>query len=190
MPCYGLAEGTLIVSGGPPQQPPHLVSADRRGLELGELRAPDEDASAVTLVGSGAPVTGQIVEIVDPDTDERSAENAIGEIWVAGDSVASGYWGRAEESVSTFGARLPDIERPFLRTGDLGVLVDGQLIVTGRLKDLVILDGRNFYPHDIEQAAERSHASLRAGSSAAFSVPGPRAERLVDRVRSIPASQI
>jgi 8-amino-7-oxononanoate synthase len=182
LPCYGLAEGTLLVSGGPAQRAPHVVLADRRSLESGELRAPEErGTSAIALVASGQPVAEQVVAIVDPDTGRACADAQVGEIWVAGDSVAAGYWNRAEASAATFHARLPGSERSFLRTGDLGVRVDGQLVVTGRLKDLVILEGRNYYPHDLEVAAERSHASLRPGFAAAFSVGGETGshERLV-----------
>ncbi len=171
MPCYGLAEATLLVSGGPPERGPRVVMADRRHLEAGELHTPDNGSGVVVpLVASGEPVAEQTVAIVDPDTGALCSDSQIGEIWVAGDSVASGYWGRAEASAAAFHARLRGSSRSFLRTGDLGVVVDGQLVVTGRLKDLVILDGRNYYPHDIEVAAERSHASLRPGFTAAFSV--------------------
>jgi 8-amino-7-oxononanoate synthase len=180
LPCYGLAEGTLLVSGGPAERAPLLVAADRRSLESGELHAPDErGTSSIALVASGEPVAEQVVAIVDPDTGARCEGYQVGEIWVAGESVAAGYWGRPEASVATFQARLADSELAFLRTGDLGVMKQGQLIVTGRLKDLVILDGRNYYPHDIEVAAERSHPALRAGFTAAFGVAGEGRERLV-----------
>ncbi len=179
MPCYGLAEATLFVSGGPQQEAPVAVAADRRRLEEGELRAPGESASAVTLVASGTPASEQLLVIVDPDTGSRSAPDQVGEIWMSGASVAVGYWNRPTETAATFQAHLTGSPHPFLRTGDLGVLVDGQLVVTGRLKDLVIRDGRNYYPHDIEVAAERSHPSLRAGYSAAFGVSEQRRERLI-----------
>lgn len=180
LPCYGLAEGTLLVSGGPAERAAHLVAADRRSLESGELRAPDGDrVSSVTLVASGEPVVEQVVKIVDPDTGAVCDDGQVGEIWVAGESVARGYWNRPDATAATFHARLPGLHLSFLRTGDLGVLVDGQLVVTGRLKDLVILEGRNYYPHDLEVAAERSHPDLRAGFTAAFSVSGPGRERLV-----------
>ncbi|HET9012744.1 MAG TPA: aminotransferase class I/II-fold pyridoxal phosphate-dependent enzyme, partial [Gemmatimonadaceae bacterium] len=173
LPCYGLAEGTLLVSGGPAERPALVVHADRRSLESGELRAPDERGhTPIALVASGEPVAEQTVAIVDPDTGARCGDGQVGEIWVAGASVAAGYWGRPEASAATFQARLSGSDQAFLRTGDLGVFVRGQLIVTGRLKDLVIIDGRNYYPHDIELAAERSHAALRAGYTAAFGVAG------------------
>jgi 8-amino-7-oxononanoate synthase len=182
LPCYGLAEGTLLVSGGPAERTPRVVLADRRRLESGELRAPEENGgSSIALVASGRPVAEQETAIVDPDTGARCGDGQVGEIWVSGASVALGYWNRPEASAATFRARLAGSDRSYLRTGDLGVLSDGELIVTGRLKDLVILEGRNYYPHDIELAAERSHQSLRAGFTAAFgagSESGGR-ERLV-----------
>jgi 8-amino-7-oxononanoate synthase len=179
LPCYGLAEGTLLVSGGPAERPPLLVHADRRALEAGELRKPREGAPEAVLVASGLPVPDETVAIVDPDRRVRCEDGDVGEIWVAGASVAAGYWNRPEETAATFQARLAGSGESFLRTGDLGVFVGGQLVVTGRLKDLVILEGRNYYAHDIEVAAERSHSSLRAGYSAAFSVAGDSRERLV-----------
>jgi 8-amino-7-oxononanoate synthase len=180
LPCYGLAEATLLVSGGPAERPAHLVVADRRALEAGELRAPEGgDAPSAVLVASGCPVASEMVAIVDPDARRRCRDGEVGEIWVAGESVAAGYWNRPEETAATFKAKLAGLDESFLRTGDLGVLADGRLVVTGRLKDLVIIDGRNYYAHDIEVAAERSHSSLRSGFAAAFGVPGESRERLV-----------
>lgn len=180
LPCYGLAEGTLLVSGGPTQRTPLCVIADRFSLESGELRTAGEyDANAVFLVASGEPVIEQDVRIVDPDTSVECDAGQVGEIWVAGGSVATGYWNRTEATVAAFNGRLANTDRAFLRTGDLGVLHGGQLIVTGRLKDLVIIAGRNYYPHDLEVAAERSHPSLRTGFTAAFGVSDRGDERLV-----------
>src|SRR5205085_10577902 len=115
----------------------------------------------------------QRVCIVDPDTNQECDERRVGEIWVSGDSVARGYWHNDIETAATFGAKIAGEEdASFLRTGDLGFLDDGQLFVTGRLKDLIILNGRNYYPQDLELAAERSHPSLRPGHSAAFAMNG------------------
>ena len=180
VPCYGLAEATLLVSGGPVPQSPHVIFADRARLESGELRPlRDHHDGAVALVASGAPVHEQHIAIVDPDICIECESGSVGEIWVSGKSVAAGYWNQREATVATFQATLPNSSEQFLRTGDLGVLVNGELIVTGRIKDLVILDGRNYYPHDIEVVAERSHANLRPGFSAAFSVTDSWRERLV-----------
>lgn len=182
LPCYGLAEGTLLVSGGPARERAHTIVADRARLESGELRAAQAgDENAVALVASGAPASEIGVAVVDPDSCAPVEDGNVGEIWVSGDSVGSGYWGRAETTAAVFHAHIagaPERGR-FLRTGDLGVITGGRLIVTGRIKDLVILDGRNYYPHDIEVAAGRAHADLNPGFAAAFSVSDAGRERLV-----------
>ena len=178
LPCYGLAEATLFVSGGPWGQGPSLLDVSRSALEkkrVGSARAGDR----LRLVSSGATAPGQEVRIVDPETMRECDERRVGEIWVAGESVARGYWNREEETRATFGATIAGDDRRYLRTGDLGFLDDGQLFVTGRLKDLIILSGRNYYPQDLELAAERSHPGLRPGHSAAFAIDGEDRERLV-----------
>jgi acyl-CoA synthetase (AMP-forming)/AMP-acid ligase II len=130
-------------------------------------------------VGCGSAIPGSRIVIVDPESKKLCAPDEIGEIWVAGPSVAEGYWNRDEETAHTFHAYLSDSDHgPFLRTGDLGFAQDGELFVTGRLKDLIIIDGRNVYPHDIEKTAERSHSAIRPGCCAAFSVDLPE-ERLI-----------
>ena len=180
LPCYGLAEATLLVSGNSTRQPAHNIVADRARLESGELRPQSVlHDGLVALVPSGTPAHEQRTVIVDPDTCVACEDGVIGEIWVCGDSVASGYWNQREVTAATFHATLPGSSDTFLRTGDLGVMVNGELVVTGRIKDLVILDGRNYYPHDIEVVAERSHATLRPGYAAAFSVTDKWRERLV-----------
>ncbi|HJQ20952.1 MAG TPA: aminotransferase class I/II-fold pyridoxal phosphate-dependent enzyme [Gemmatimonadaceae bacterium] len=179
-PCYGLAEATLFVAGGPWGHGPYTLDVSRAALERKRV-VPATAGDRLRLVSSGAPAPGQTVRIVDPETREERADRRIGEIWVAGDSVAQGYWRNAVESAATFGATVAGEDRhTFLRTGDLGFLDDGQLFVTGRLKDLIILNGRNYYPQDLEIAAERSHPSLRPGHSAAFAMNDDAArERLV-----------
>ena len=180
LPCYGLAESTLLVSGNATRQSPRTILADRASLESGELRTlTSRTESAVLLVASGKPALEQHVAIVDPDTCVVCESGSVGEIWVSGPSVASGYWNQREATAATFHATLPGSAQTYLRTGDLGVLVNGELVVTGRLKDLVILDGRNYYPHDIEVVAERCHANLRPGYAAAFSVTDAWRERLI-----------
>ncbi len=182
VPCYGLAEGTLLIAGGPTQRAPLLVPAERTALESGELRRSASDNGSVPLVASGTPAGELTLAIVDPDTRVPCIDGQVGEIWVAGDSVGAGYWNRPDVTSAVFRATLaasgPD-STAFLRTGDLGVMTDGQLVVTGRLKDVVILGGRNYYPHDIEVAAERSHAGLRPGFTAAFSISDDDRERLI-----------
>ncbi|MGK3964938.1 amino acid adenylation domain-containing protein [Sorangium sp. So ce118] len=177
-PCYGLAEATLFVSGGLRAAPPACVAVDAAALARGvSLEVDPAAAGARRLVSSGAPRAR--VAIVSPERGERRADGEIGEIWVAGPSVAAGYWGRAEETARTFGARLPgDDATPYLRTGDLGFLSGGELFVTGRIKDLIVIRGRNLYPDDIERTVEAAHPRVRPGCSAAFSVEIGGEERL------------
>src|SRR5688572_23933598 len=179
VPCYGLAETTLIVSGGPADRAPTSLQVERRALEQGLLRIPVPGEDTSLLVTSGAPAEEHEVAIVDVESTTPVGEGHVGEIWVSSRSVARGYWGRPQETAATFGARLAGSDKTWLRTGDLGALREGELVVTGRLKDLVILQGRNYYPHDIELAAERSHPDLRPSYSAAFTVGGERSEELV-----------
>jgi 8-amino-7-oxononanoate synthase len=177
-PCYGLAEATLFVSGGPWGHGPYSLDVSRAALEEKRV-APATAGDRLRLVSSGAPASAQSVRIVDPETLQPCDERHVGEIWVHGDSVASGYWNNAEESRLTFDARIAgEDETRYLRTGDLGFVDDGQLFVTGRLKDLIILGGRNYYPQDLELAAERSHPSLRPGHAAAFALDSNGTERL------------
>ena len=177
LPCYGLAESTLIVSGGPRLTLPVVLPIDPAAL--GEGRVAPAAADARGLVGSGRIAPDHEVAIVDPDTGARCPADRVGEIWVSGPSVAQGYWDRPQES-SAFGATLAGTgEGPFLRTGDLGFVRDGELFVAGRLKDLVIIRGRNVYPQDVEWTAARAHPALRPDACAAFSVDGQGDERLV-----------
>jgi acyl transferase domain-containing protein/acyl-CoA synthetase (AMP-forming)/AMP-acid ligase II/thioesterase domain-containing protein/acyl carrier protein len=179
-PCYGMAETTLIVSGGRAADPPVLDHVQREGLERDRAEPAPADAPGTrAVVGCGRPLGALEVAIVDPETAERLADGAVGEIWVAGPSVARGYWNRPEESAATFGAQTADGGGPFLRTGDLGYLRDGELYVTGRLKDLVIVRGQNHYPEDLERTAENAHPALLSGGAAAFSVEAGGEERLV-----------
>lgn len=182
-PCYGLAEATLIVSGGKIADPPRCQAVDAGALETGRvlLRAADADgtAGATLLMSCGGTLDAQEIAIVDPETCVRCAADQVGEIWVAGDSVAAGYWGRAPATAETFRARLPGSASTFLRTGDLGFMLDGELYVTGRIKDLIIIDGRNHYPQDIEASVERCHAAIRPGCVAAFPITVDGEERLV-----------
>ncbi len=179
-PCYGLAEATLMVTGGFKTSLPVMRSFDAKSLESNQVvEALPEEEGARTLIGCGAALLDQEVMIVDPETMIQVPEGRVGEIWVAGPSVAQGYWRRAEESANTFRAYLKDSGRgPYLRTGDLGFIHNGELFVTGRLKDLIIVHGRNYYPQDIEQTIERTHPLLRPGASAVFTVDVGGRERL------------
>ncbi len=177
-PCYGLAESTLLSSASAKGRGAIRLAADV--VALGERRyAPPEGESRV-LVGSGAILPGERVHLVDPATGADCAPDQAGEIWVSGDHVAAGYWRNPEATEATFRARrAADPERTYLRTGDLGLLVDGELYVVGRLKDMVIIRGRNYYPHDIEHTVQRAHPALRAGGTAAFAAPGRDGDKLV-----------
>jgi acyl-CoA synthetase (AMP-forming)/AMP-acid ligase II len=179
-PCYGLAEATLIVSGGRLHEEPVLCTAEAIALERNRIVETSEgQRNARTLVGCGHAMPGTRIVIVDPETSTPCAPDAVGEIWVSGPTIAHGYWNRHEETDRTFQAGLAGGGAgPFLRTGDLGFLRDGELFVTGRLKDLIIIDGRNVYPQDIELTVEQSHPAMRPGCCAAFSVDSNE-ERLI-----------
>jgi len=179
LPCYGLAEATLIVSGA--RRRGVAVAVDRLALEQHVAAAP-ADGRAVELTSCGRGTPDQRILIVDPATRVACPPGRIGEVWVGGPSVAQGYWRRPAETEQVFRARTGDgDDGPFLRTGDLGFLHDGDLVVTGRIKDLLIVRGRNHYPQDIELTAERADPGLRRGGAAAFLVDadGPEAHLVV-----------
>lgn len=179
-PCYGLAEATLIVTGGTRAAAPVVGSFDAEALERNEVQT----VTATTgegrnLVSSGRIRTGQNVVIVDLASRKQAGPGQVGEVWVAGPSVAGGYWNRSEETLATFDAHLSDTGAgPFLRTGDLGFLDHEELFVTGRIKDLIIIRGRNYQPHDIELTVEQVSAALRPGGCAAFSIAADGVEQL------------
>lgn len=178
-PCYGLAEATLFVSGGPKAAGITEQRVSKAGLAGRGVAAPESAADSVRVVGCGRPAPDQRLAIVDVDTLVPCTEGQIGEIWVSGSGVAQGYWRHPLETAEAFHARLSqDGGERYLRTGDLGFVQDGQLFVTGRLKDLLIIDGRNYYPQDIERTVETCHSALRAHHGAAFAVD-ERGERLV-----------
>src|ERR1041384_1559502 len=174
-PCYGLAEATLFVSGNPKPAVKKFAAES-----LAKHRVEEADVDVQELVSCGTTFVSQEALIVNPETSTRCAPNEVGEIWIAGDSVAKGYWGHSEETQNIFRARLKGVSREtFLRTGDLGFLHDGELFITGRLKDLIIIRGRNLYPQDIEQTVVECHADLRRGGGVAFSIEVEGEERLV-----------
>ncbi|MGA9770376.1 MAG: amino acid adenylation domain-containing protein [Blastocatellia bacterium] len=180
-PCYGLAEATLIVTGSSTRSLPVSYSIQAAELERNRvITAAADDKKAKIIAGSGRILSDQNLIIVDPETVARCEADRVGEIWISGPSVAQGYWGKNDETRATFKAHLSDdTETGFLRTGDLGFLKDGELFVTGRLKDLIVIRGRNHYPQDIELTVERAHPGLRAGCNAAFSIDVNDEERLV-----------
>lgn len=176
-PCYGLAESTLLVTSARRGVGPYVRAFQARSIEQGTPVVADN--SPERLVSSGAAVDGQRVVIVDPSTGLETLAGQIGEIWISGPSVACGYWNRPDDTEATFRATLVGQDATFLRTGDLGFLQDGELFVTGRQKDLVIIRGKNHYPQDIENTATESHPSLAGGRGAAFSIDQDGLERLV-----------
>jgi acyl-CoA synthetase (AMP-forming)/AMP-acid ligase II/acyl carrier protein len=178
-PCYGLAECTLLAAGPDYRDEPRILAVNRAALAEHRV-APEcgEPAAMVQrLVGCGPPVPGHCIVIVNPDTSRECADSEVGEILIQGPSVTGGYWNREEETESVFGATVEGRDGRFLRTGDLGFFRDGQLYVTGRVKDVIIIRGRNHYPQDIEQSAEEAHPAVLAG--AAFALDDAGGERLV-----------
>lgn len=180
-PCYGLAEATLMVTGGQVAAQPVSCSVNVEAIAVDRVEQPIDDAQPVKrLVSCGRVWLDTEVIVVNPELLTRCPSDRIGEIWISGSSVAQGYWNRPQETQQTFGAYLVDTgEGPFLRTGDLGFVQNGELFVTGRLKDLMIIKGRNFYPQDIELTVARSHPAFRPGSGAAFSISVEGEEKLI-----------
>ncbi|HEX8186610.1 MAG TPA: condensation domain-containing protein, partial [Blastocatellia bacterium] len=179
-PCYGLAEATLFVSGVDRNAPPSYKVVDSNALSHNVVSdASPEDHAARTVVSIGFGGSDQRVVIVDPETMLPCEPRAVGEVWVSGPSIAGGYWGRTDESERTFAAALADgSEGSFLRTGDLGFMLDGELYITGRLKDMIIIRGRNLYPQDIEFTVQQAHPAIREGGCAAFALHIEGEERL------------
>ena len=179
-PVYGLAEATLIVSGVRAAAAPKVLELDARALERGEVRCgePAPGVPSARLVGAGVTACGVEVRIADPETREEQPTGRVGEIWLRSASVADGYWERQEETAQVFQARLADGDGPFLRTGDLGFVHEGEVFVAGRLKDLVIVRGRNHFPQDIERTVEAVHPAIRPGCLAAFAISRGGEEQL------------
>ncbi len=179
-PCYGLAEATLIVSGVNREEIPKECKLNKYALRQNKIEIEDNDADAQKFIGCGTKLLEEEIAIVNPDTLEKLSENEIGEIWVKGKNVAKGYWENKQVTNEIFNAYTSNTnEGPFLRTGDLGFLLEGELYVTGRLKDMIIIDGTNHYPQDIELTVERANKLLRPSSGAVFSVEVDNKERLV-----------
>jgi amino acid adenylation domain-containing protein/non-ribosomal peptide synthase protein (TIGR01720 family) len=180
-PAYGLAEATLKVSGGKKGRGPIHCTVKIDELEQNRIvLTSTDDPDARTLVGAGSVAQGVEIAIVAPETLVECAAGQVGEIWVSGPSVAAGYWNRPQETREIFSASIKDKgEGPFLRTGDFGFVHQGELFVTGRLKDLIIIRGRNHYPQDIETTSQSADRVLHGKSVAAFSITVGTQEKLV-----------
>lgn len=180
-PAYGLAEATLLVSFSPQTEAPVVINLQPEALEKDRIvEAPSSQEVVRTIPGCGRLVCDTNVAIINPKTLTRCAADQVGEIWVSDSSVAKGYWQRPEETKRIFGAYIADEKAgPFMRTGDLGFIKDGQLFVTGRLKDVIIIRGTNHYPQDIEWTVQHSHPALRPENGGAFSAEVDGEERLV-----------
>ncbi len=180
-PCYGLAEGTLLVSAEKNGSLPRVKTIYKKLMEkkvLKETSSPGKFKQEI--VGCGKAVLNQKIAVVDPETSIQCTEGQVGEIWVSGPSVAQGYWNRPHETTATFHASLKETgEGPYLRTGDLGFLDGGELFVTGRLKNMIIIDGQNHFSEDIELTVQRSHPAIRPGSCAVFSIDVQEEESLI-----------
>ena len=177
-PSYGLAEAMVYVASSGPGRPPTVVNFDYEKLSAGHAEACDNE-SGVELVSVGTP-RASTIRIVDPDTRVENPAGMVGEVWLHGDNIANGYWRKPQQSQRTFGGQLVDPSSgtplgPWLRTGDLGVIYNGELFIIGRIKDLLIVDGRNHYPDDIEATTQE----ISGGRVAAISIPDDRTERLV-----------
>ena len=183
-PCYGMAEATLFVSATQRENEAKVIYVDREELNAGRMKLVDADApSAVAQVSCGQVALSQWAAIVDPETGTEMSDGEVGEIWLHGLNIGAGYWNKPQESQDTFHnlitnplkegshtAGAPE-DAQWMRTGDFGVWFDGELYITGRVKDLVIVDGRNHYPQDLEYSAQEASNALRPGFVAAFAVP-------------------
>lgn len=181
-PCYGLAEATLLVSGRTPDTPPRVTPISKAALASGTVRRPAHDGDEQFAVGCGRALEGEVIAIVNPTTFELCPDDLVGEVWVSGAHVPAGYWSNAQASGETFHAHLRQAgERRYLRTADLGFIREGELYITGRLKDLLIVRGRNVYPQDLEHLAERAFPGLKANAGAAIgpSDEGAELEQIV-----------
>lgn len=179
-PCYGMAESTLMISGGKVESEPVYCAIAAQALEHQQIfTIAETELNARYFVSVGSGWLDTKIEIVDPETCTPCLSDRVGEIWVSGGSIAQGYWQQPEVTKAMFQAQLAGSQENWLRTGDLGFIYDRQLFITGRLKDLLILWGRNHYPQDIEMTVQTSHPSLRTDSGVALAIEHDRQECLV-----------
>ena len=182
-PSYGLAEATLFVSTTPSSEEPKIIHVDRDALNSNSIVEVDADSpKAVAQASAGKVGVSEWAVIVDAESATELPDGQIGEIWISGQNMGTGYWGKPEETIATFQNLLKSRTEPshaegaaddatWVRTGDYGAFYDGDLYITGRVKDLVIIDGRNHYPQDLEYSAQEATKAVRTGFVAAFSVP-------------------
>ena len=180
-PCYGMAEATLFITGIESKNYPTILHLDKKALTEDKIIVVDaDDPKGKSAVSCGHTWLGDEVIIVDPETQLECPEDKVGEIWTLGKGIGMGYWQKSEQTESTFQANLADKpDKTYLRTGDLGFIKDGELYITGRIKDMMILWGRNHYPQHIEETVESCHPALRPNHGAAFSVEVGGEEQLV-----------
>ncbi len=181
-PCYGMAEATLLISGGEKTAPPVVKYVDKAALEKNQVVVADSNKEGVkSLVGCGQAWLDGFIAIANPDSLTPCADNRVGEIWVSSPGIAHGYWNLPEETKATFQVSFPDNPQlgTFLRTGDLGFLANGELFITGRQHDVLVFWGFNHYPQHIEQTVEQCHPALKPSCGAAFSVEVDGEEKLV-----------
>ncbi|MDJ0841346.1 MAG: LLM class flavin-dependent oxidoreductase [Acidobacteriota bacterium] len=175
-PCFGMAETTLMVTGGQADKPPVFLGVDRGALEKGRIELCDDPEQNYRITGNGCSLRDQTILIVDPVTTEPCPPDVPGEIWVSGPGITQGYWQRPEATARAFPVR--DGVR-YLRTGDLGFIRDGELFIGGRLKDVITIRGRQIYPQDLERSCIESHDDLNPNGTAAFSIQGNDGEEVV-----------
>jgi acyl-CoA synthetase (AMP-forming)/AMP-acid ligase II len=180
-PCYGMAETTLLLGAGERDSKtrPMSLNVCPASLAKNQVRLTQDGDAGYAVVGCGQVGDDENVVVVDAETGLPCPDDGVGEIWVACDSVALGYWNRPEDTQLKFRAQLPGSTASFLRTGDLGFVREREIFITGRLKDLIVIRGTNHYPQDIERTVELAHVAVRHGCVAAFSVELEREEKLV-----------
>lgn len=180
-PCYGLAEATLMVSGPKKMSSLQECTIDSDKLEKEGLieQVFDKSGRTRTYIGCGTQASLHEIKIVNPETFEECKEGTVGEIWFNGPSNALGYWQNSKATEESFRAKIKGSEKNYMRTGDLGFVLQDHLYIAGRIKDLIIFRGRNYYPQDIELTVEKSHESLKAGACAAFTLNDETGEKLV-----------
>lgn len=180
LPCYGMAESTLIVTGGGLNTRPQIISVDKEHLLVNKIKVNSSAEHSLQIVGCGEKTLIQDLIIASPEDFRSLGENEVGEIWLRGSSVTQGYWENPSATNDTFNAYISNSNAgPYLRTGDLGFLNNEQLYIVGRLKDLIIIRGRNYYPQDIEQCVVTSHVAFKINASAAFSILIENEEKLI-----------